>query len=275
MSKQAEIDLSWLRLLTGSSVGHHSNTGISTPSSDGERPTEKGQSRRVCGLREALLHAAFLLMQKKGLEGITFGEIANRTGVSKSSALRPFGSRECLLQMLIVHYQDWFEREVVLPSFQAHTGVQRLLTLLLLWIRASIINKNWDCLLEGHFLDRVKFTRDAGTHINQIVEWWSRVLRLEVEKAISIGELPAETVSQQLVFELYGLMLALYSESRMSGSLPPASRVLRAFARIVGDHRIPMNWGSELHDLVNLWMHHLPNPMLVMYGTNGGRARND
>jgi AcrR family transcriptional regulator len=68
--------------------------------------------------REAILHAALVLFQQKGLENVTLADIADRVGRVKSNLYRYFDSREHIyLRVLQRQGAEWEKR--VIPGLHA------------------------------------------------------------------------------------------------------------------------------------------------------------
>jgi len=71
--------------------------------------------------REAILHAALVLFQKKGLETVTLADIADEIGTAKSNIYRYFDSREHIyLRVLQRQGAEWEKR--VIPALEALKG---------------------------------------------------------------------------------------------------------------------------------------------------------
>jgi AcrR family transcriptional regulator len=79
------------------------------------------QPKQIEQRREAILHAALVLFQKKGLENVTLADIADRVGTVKSNIYRYFDSREHIyLRVLQSQGAEWEKR--VLPGLDALKG---------------------------------------------------------------------------------------------------------------------------------------------------------
>jgi AcrR family transcriptional regulator len=79
------------------------------------------QPKQIEERREAILHAALVLFQKKGLENVTLADIAHRVGMVKSNIYRYFNSREHIyLRVLQRQAAEWEKR--VIPGLEALKG---------------------------------------------------------------------------------------------------------------------------------------------------------
>jgi AcrR family transcriptional regulator len=79
------------------------------------------QPKQIEQRREAILHFALVLFQKKGLENVTLANIADRAGMVKSNIYRYFDSREHIyLRVLQSQGAEWEKR--VMPGLEALKG---------------------------------------------------------------------------------------------------------------------------------------------------------
>jgi AcrR family transcriptional regulator len=76
------------------------------------------QPRQIEQRREAILHAALVLFQRKGLENVTLADIADKVGTVKSNIYRYFDNREHIyLRVLQRQAMEWEKR--VVPGLEA------------------------------------------------------------------------------------------------------------------------------------------------------------
>ncbi len=76
------------------------------------------QPKQIEQRREAILEAALVLFQKKGLENVTLADIAEKVGTVKSNIYRYFDSREHIyLRVLQRQAAEWEKR--VMPALDA------------------------------------------------------------------------------------------------------------------------------------------------------------
>jgi AcrR family transcriptional regulator len=76
------------------------------------------QPKQIEQRQEAILEAALVLFQKKGLENVTLADIADKVGTVKSNIYRYFDSREHIyLRVLQRQASEWEKR--VMPALEA------------------------------------------------------------------------------------------------------------------------------------------------------------
>src|SRR5215510_9555048 len=83
---------------------------------------------RADGLRTraAILRAAASLATIDGLEGLSIGNLANATGISKSGLYAHFGSKQELQLATVDEAERIFATEVVQPALAARPGLAQL-----------------------------------------------------------------------------------------------------------------------------------------------------
>ena len=159
--------------------------------------------------RGAILRAAASLATVDGLEGLSIGNLAAATGMSKSGLYAHFGSKQELQLATVEEAGRIFEEEVVRPALVAPPGLAQL---------AAVCEAFFDHLQRrtfpgGCFMASVAL--EMGTRPGPVKE---RVAALQSEfvalvrgfaaTALEQRELPAREDPDRLAFELYGIMLA-------------------------------------------------------------------
>ena len=72
-----------------------------------------------------------------------------------------------------------------------------------------------------------------------MVKAWQGALLRAVQQSVDVGALQAGTDPQQLVYEMYGLILALHHDARFLHSPGAVERANRGFARLIENYRNP------------------------------------
>ena len=201
--------------------------GASRTRSSG-RALQKGQQTKA-----TIVDAALGLATHIGLEGLSIGALADVTGMSKSGVFAHFGSREELQISVIREYHARFEQEVFYPAMSAPRGVARLRALFDNWMKRTSIEIDSGCIyISGavEFDDRTGPVRDA---LVGSVKTWLAAMRRAVVSAKEEGHLRADADVDQLLFEIHGLILALYYEARFLHDRGSISRANRGFDNIL------------------------------------------
>ena len=185
--------------------------------------------------RAAILDAALKIAIRDGLEGLSIGMLADAMGMSKSGVFAHFGSREDLQIALIDEYARRFMDDVFFPALQQPRGLPRLTAMFENWLhRVQTIEIPNGCVfISGavEFDDREGPVRDRMVTVNR---GWQGEMQVAVRQAVECGHLRADCDPEQLVFELYGVMLALHHDARLLRDARAVERARRAFDRTVG-----------------------------------------
>jgi AcrR family transcriptional regulator len=164
--------------------------------------------------RAAILEAALQLAARDGLEGLTIGVLAEQMNMSKSGVFAHFGSREDLQLEVIRLYHANFEQEVFYPSLKHRRGLARLEAMFLLWVNRVSIEITSGCIYISGAVEYDDRPGELREKLSSMVTTWQHALRRATVQAIECGDLNADTDPDQLVFEMYGLILALHHDAR-------------------------------------------------------------
>lgn len=163
-------------------------------------------ARRADGQRthEAILDAAMRLASIEGVEGLSFGRLADELDITKSGVFAHFRSREDLQRDTIDAALAVFDREVVAPGTTAPPGRARLEALCEAYL--SYIER--DVFPGGCFLAQLLADYDAreGPIRDDLAvgqRGWLGLLTDQATIGQRQGELVADTDPEQLAFELY------------------------------------------------------------------------
>jgi AcrR family transcriptional regulator len=198
------------------------------------KPLQKGLQTRA-----AILDSALNLASQMGLEGLSIGALAEVTQMSKSGVFAHFGSREELQIAVIREYHRRFEEEVFFPALHEPRGVPRLRALFERWLRRVSVEVDSGCIyISGavEFDDRPGPVRDA---LVSMVRSWHDAMERAIRIAIDDRQLKPDTDSQQMLFEMHGLILALHHDARLMRMPGATQRARLAFERIVGQYLMP------------------------------------
>ncbi len=190
--------------------------------------TRKGETTRA-----AIVLVAVAIARRDGLEGLTIGSVAEGAGMSKSGVFAHFGSREDLQLAVLKAYAERFVDEVLRPAVREPRGLPRLNAILENWLDFLVREIEQGCLMisgASEYDDRPGALRDAMV---AIVNGWNQELLRAIELGKTEGHLLAEADSEQLAFEIYGLMLAMHQEARLLRSAKSPTHARRGLERII------------------------------------------
>jgi AcrR family transcriptional regulator len=189
--------------------------------------------------RAAILDVALELASRDGLEGLTIGLLADRMNMSKSGVFAHFGSREDLQLAVLKLYHHHFEQEVFYPSMKEPRGLPRLQAMFALWIKRVSVEIASGCI---YISGAVEYDDRPGAIREELVgmvrTWQDALLRC-VQQAIEMGHLRSETDPHQMVYEMYGLILALHHDARFIKRPGSVNRARDGFERLLKAYQTP------------------------------------
>lgn len=191
--------------------------------------------------RAAILDMALRLASRDGLEGLTIGLLAEKMNMSKSGVFAHFGSREDLQIEVVKLYHRHFEQEVFQPSLKEARGLPRLEAMFAHWVRRVSVEIASGCIyISGavEYDDRPGPIRDE---LVSMVRAWQNALLRCAKQAIEVGHLRAETDPSQLIYEMYGLILALHHDARFLKVPGSVERAEGCFKRLIESYRNPQS----------------------------------
>jgi AcrR family transcriptional regulator len=166
------------------------------PRADGERT------------RAAILGAAASLATVDGLEGLSIGNLAAATGISKSGLYAHFGSKQELQLATVEEAERVLQAEVVQPALAARPGLAQL---------AAVCEAFFSYVQRRVFPGGCFFTATAlemGTRPGPVKERiaaiqsdFTALLRSFAATALEQHELPAREDPDRLAFELHSILL--------------------------------------------------------------------
>ncbi|UKD57896.1 TetR/AcrR family transcriptional regulator [Amycolatopsis sp. FU40] len=183
--------------------------------------------------RRRILDLGLAIASAEGLEGLTIGRLAGELGMSKAGVLGHFGSKESLQLAVVDTAAEMFVREVP----ERARGVPRGLP----YLRAA--GEAWISYLERELLPGGCFFTAAAAEFDgregpvrdavvRMSAFWERELRVNIWRAVSLEELPADTDIDQLLYEFVGIMLALNHFLQLHDDRQASARARRALERL-------------------------------------------
>jgi AcrR family transcriptional regulator len=187
--------------------------------------------------RAAIVATAMEIAARDGLEGLTIGTLADQMRMSKSGVFAHFGSREDLQLAVLKEYVRRFVDDVLRPAVRKPRGLPRLEAILDRWVAFLAREINLGCIMIAgavEYDDRPGPQRDEMVAI--ITGWKSELLKA-IRQAVQEGHLRRGTDAPQMVFEIYGVMLAMHQDARLLRSADSARRARAGLRRLIDDAR--------------------------------------
>ncbi len=189
--------------------------------------------------RAAILDVALDLASRDGLEGLTIGLLADKMNMSKSGVFAHFGSREDLQMEVLKLYHHRFEQEVFFPSMKEARGIERLKSMFARWVKRVSVEIALGCIYISGAVEYDDRPGPIREELVSMVKAWQGALLRCVRQAIDTGDLKAESDAQQLVYEMYGLILALHHDARFLRMPGSVDRARVGFERLIENYQNP------------------------------------
>ena len=187
--------------------------------------------------RAAILDVALDLASRDGLEGLTIGLLADKMNMSKSGVFAHFGSREDLQLEVLKLYHHRFEQEVFFPSVKEPRGIQRLKAMFARWVKRVSVDVASGCIYISGAVEYDDRPGPIREELTSMVGAWQAALLRCVRQAIECGDLKEGSDPQQMVYEMYGLILALHHEARFMRTPGSLDRASIGFNRLIENYQ--------------------------------------
>jgi AcrR family transcriptional regulator len=185
-----------------------------------------------------IIDAALEMAAVDGIGKLSLGELAKRTGISKSGVFSRVGSLDALQEAVLDEYDRRFAAEIFLPSLQQPKGLPRLMAQVNAWsLRVADEGLRNSCLYSAgafEFDDQQGPLRDR---LQQGTEAWRASLRKTILQAVELGQLRPDTDAAQLVYEIYSLIMGLIHDTRFLHDQQARRHMQRAFSRLISTYK--------------------------------------
>jgi AcrR family transcriptional regulator len=185
-----------------------------------------------------ILDAALDMASADGIGKLSLGELAKRTGISKSGVFSRVGSLEALQQSVLDEYDRRFAEDVFLPTLQLPRGLPRLNAQVGNWIRRASSGALRDvCLYTAGAFEFDDQSGPLRDRLEQGSRAWRASLRKTILQAIEAGHLRPDTDPEQLVYEIYSLVVGLLHDTRFLRDDSAGKRMQRAYNRLISTYK--------------------------------------
>jgi AcrR family transcriptional regulator len=192
----------------------------------------KGEATKTSILDEAL-HVA----SRVGFEGLSIGQLADRTEMSKSGLFAHFRSKEQLQLQTLEHAAGRFTDVVVRPTLKAPRGERRIRELFGRWLDWETETLAGGCVFASA---SVEYDDQPGPMHDALVRQqrdWTEFVSTVAATAVSEGEFRADLDPQQFAFTLQGLMLGYRHAGRLLHDPDALERTRTAFEQLLDSSR--------------------------------------
>ena len=183
--------------------------------------------------RQAILHRGVEAAYRVGLSGLTIGELASSTGLSKSGLYAHFRSKESLQLAVLAQARTEFVDTVVAPALRAPRGEPRMRDLFERWLACDLRQSPGGCLFVKA---ATELAAQDGPVRDQLVrdhqDLYDAVAQV-FRTCVAEGGYREDVDPQQFASELYGVMLALHHAHVFMADPAAEQRARRAFEALL------------------------------------------
>jgi AcrR family transcriptional regulator len=189
--------------------------------------------------RTAILHVGVETAYRVGLGGLTIGELARSTGLSKSGLFAHFRSKETLQLAVLGQARDEFITDVLRPAISRPRGEARVRALFENWLDCGLRRRPGGCLFVKALSE---FEEQAGPVHDQLVrdhrDLYDSIAQI-FRTGVTEGQFGADLDPMQFAFDLDGIMLVTYHWLQLISPGDAEARARRAFATLLDAARRP------------------------------------
>ncbi|WP_436771404.1 TetR/AcrR family transcriptional regulator [Yinghuangia sp. YIM S09857] len=188
------------------------------------------------GTRARIIARSAAIASVDGLEGLTIGRLATDLGMSKAGVLGHFGTKEALQIAALDGASEEFVRLVWEPAADRPAGIERLVAVCEAWTAYLVGPRAWfpgGCLFTTASIEFDAREGPVRDKVLRLFTGWRKSLTADVLAAIEAKELPLDTDPDQIVFELFGIYLALNQAVQLFRDPLAAERARTAVHRLL------------------------------------------
>jgi AcrR family transcriptional regulator len=187
--------------------------------------------------RTAIVGAAIELAAGEGLEAITLQAVADRVGLSKSGVFSRVGSREALQKAVLEEYGRRFLADVFVPAMQQPKGLPRLNEIVRRWlVRVRDVESQHSCVFAAGAFELDDRDGPLRDMLLAEITRWRAAMRRTVLQAMEAGHLKADTDAEQLVGEIYAIVLGAMHDARFLRDPRAHERAEAAWRRVLSTY---------------------------------------
>jgi AcrR family transcriptional regulator len=182
--------------------------------------------------KDRILGQALDLASTLGIEGLSIGELAKATEMSKSGLFAHFESKEALQLEVIRSGSAHFIETVVSPALREPRGEPRVRALFERWLAWETLRTGGCPFMAATFEldDRPGPVRDALVATQQD---WIDTLTTAIRIGVDEGHFRSDLDTEQLAFEVYGAFMAFHLYHRLLRDPKAHRRAMDALDRLL------------------------------------------
>ena len=184
--------------------------------------------------RESILKQAVDLASVAGLDGVTIGTLASKTGLSKSGLFAHFGSKDNLEVETLRAAADRFAALVVSPALQQPAGIRRVRALFDNWVTWSVTHgARGGCLFVASAVELDDQEGPARDFLVQKQREWLDTIARVARRAVEVGEFREVLDAEQFAHDVYSVFLGFHHARRLMRDPNAEARARKAFENLI------------------------------------------
>lgn len=187
--------------------------------------------------RQAILTRAFEVAKVVGLSGLSIGQLAKETGLSKSGLFAHFGSKEALEVAVVEQAARQFVAFVMVPALREPRGEPRVRALFERWLAWG--EQPGGCFLVGATAELDDRTGPARDALVQTSKDWLDTLATAARITVVERQFRADLEPDQFAFEVYSIMLGFHAYHKFLRDPASRARARDALERLIISSRPP------------------------------------
>jgi len=184
--------------------------------------------------RERILQHALAIASEIGFEGLSIGELAKATDMSKSGLFAHFASKEDLQLQALATARRSFLDHVISPSFREPRGEPRIRALFenwLTWEEGRVTPGGCPFVVASYeYDDRPGNVREAVVASQRD---WVEAISMAVRIGIDEGHFRTDLDTEQFAFDMYGIFLSFHLYHRLLRDPEVRGRARGSFERLI------------------------------------------
>lgn len=199
--------------------------------------------------REMLLDEGLRLLSVKGLTGVTLGDLARASGLSKSGLFAHFTSKAQLQLDLFGKMVVVAQANVVQPAHEEPEGLPRLRSLIAHWLgwsgRAGLPG---GCPIAAALFELDDLEGEIRDRAVELEGQWRAMLLGLVLRSVELGHLARDTDEAQFVWELCGIYLTHHASARFLRDPAADARARTAVDALINRYAPPPARGERISE---------------------------
>lgn len=184
--------------------------------------------------KSLILESALKLVSVEGLGAISIGRLAKSVGLSKSGLFAHFNSKDALQEEVLERASNEFVASVVRPALKKPRGLPRLRAMFDNWLRwASSGRLPGGCIFVGAAVELDDKPGPLRDFLVKTQKDWIATLAKATRLAAEEGHMSKARSSEQIAFELYGIMMSYHLYKRLLGDRQARAKANAACDRLL------------------------------------------